>query len=340
MRWLIALLAFPLAAIGQPLNFAWDNAPINPAGTTTELLINGQTFSGYTGTTATIEVPVIPGQNIDAKARAIPPTGWQCVLNPAQDLSLCTNGQTSTPECPLKLCEPSVYSNQVLVTNPADPSNIYATKTWTGLDPVDIAPVFIGEYETAWNSATSPKNTPSIAVQPGDILVAYAAHENATGTRNLNISSGALTWTLQKSLTTNGYAEADLWTATATANQTFTVSFTGANGYFGGNVLLFRNSSGIGSSVSATNSTPAISITTTKAKSAIVFVTADWNAADGTSKIWKNNAIETSYFRDSARYTVYGSYVSNIGAIGAYQIGLNSTSLQKYSNIAIEVKGK
>jgi len=124
-----------MAAIGQPITFSWDNAPSNPPGTTTELLINEQIYSGYSVNTATIDVPILPGQNIDAKARAIPPLGWQCLLNENQNISFCHEPyQVSTPECPLKLCEPSVYSNQVLVTIPKNPENVYAIKTWRGLD--------------------------------------------------------------------------------------------------------------------------------------------------------------------------------------------------------------
>jgi len=113
--WRIVLLLLPMAAIAQPITFAWDNAPSNPQGTTTELVVNGIIYTGYAGNTATIDMPILPGQNIDAKARAIPPTG-----------ALCGD--------PLDLCQPSIYSNQVLITLPENPSNVYATKTWTGLD--------------------------------------------------------------------------------------------------------------------------------------------------------------------------------------------------------------
>ena len=114
MKWLFLLL-LPMAAIGQPINFAWDNAPTNPAGTTTELVVNSISYTGLVGNTTTIDVPISPGQNIDAIARAIPPEGYQC-------------GN------PLVLCPPSIWSNRVLVTIPMNPENVYATKTWTGLD--------------------------------------------------------------------------------------------------------------------------------------------------------------------------------------------------------------
>jgi len=97
--WRIVLLLLPMAAIAQPITFAWDNAPSNPQGTTTELVVNGIIYTGYAGNTATIDMPILPGQNIDAKARAIPPTG-----------ALCGD--------PLDLCQPSIYSNQVLITLP------------------------------------------------------------------------------------------------------------------------------------------------------------------------------------------------------------------------------
>jgi len=114
MRWLFLLL-LPMAAIAQPINFSWDNAPSNPPGTTTELVVNSISYTGLIGNTATIDLPISQGQNIDAIARAIPPYGYQC-------------GD------PLALCPPSIWSNRVLVTIPMNPENVYATKTWTGLD--------------------------------------------------------------------------------------------------------------------------------------------------------------------------------------------------------------
>jgi hypothetical protein len=40
------------------------------------------------------------------------------------------------------------------------------------------SPTFISEYETVWNSSTSPKTTANFSVQSGDTLVAYAVNES------------------------------------------------------------------------------------------------------------------------------------------------------------------
>jgi len=208
-----------------------------------------------------------------------------------------------------------------------------------------LAPQLIQEIETGWNSNTSPKTTTSFNVQAGDVLVAYSANENSNGTAVLGISGGALTWALQQRVLSSNYSEAAVWTATVDADKAMTASFTNnTGGFFGGNVLVFRNSIGVGSSVKANVSSgvPSVGITTTQDNSAVVVFNSDWNAVDGSSRVWRTNAgafTEQTYFRDSARYTVYGGYHANVGSIGTYSVGLSAPSGQKYSIAAVEVRG-
>lgn len=208
------------------------------------------------------------------------------------------------------------------------------------------APTLVTEVETAWNSATSPKTTASISVQVGDVLVAYAAQENTSGTISTPTNSGtALTWTLRQSVDVADFCEVRVWTATATAAESITVSFGSSGGvWFGGAVQVWRDSDGVGASsaANADGAAPSVNITTTQANSAIAVCNGDWNASDGASRTWRANAgslTETTYFRDSAHYSVYAGYHADAGAIGTYAVGLTAPAAQKYSIVAVEIKG-
>ena len=77
----LSVAPLPLAAEvanATPIQFAWDRGPGWPAGTTVELCSNGVCADGITATLHTLDVPVTKGDMLDAKARAIPPTGYQC----------------------------------------------------------------------------------------------------------------------------------------------------------------------------------------------------------------------------------------------------------------------
>lgn len=211
------------------------------------------------------------------------------------------------------------------------------------------APTFISETETAWNSTTSPKTTASISVQTGDVLVAYSVVEDHAS--QISIAGGSLTWTLQQEVNVTNFTRVFVWTTTATSTTSFTVDFTrGASArFYGGNVLVWRGSDGVGAS-NKTNTTgaPSLALTTSFANSAIVTVVGDWDADDGTTRTWRTvNSItpssgagtEPTYFRDAAHYTVYAAYYTNAGAAGSKTVGISSPSAMTYSIAAVEIRG-
>lgn len=214
-------------------------------------------------------------------------------------------------------------------------------------------PTFVSENETAWNSVTSPKTTASIAVNNGDVLVAYSVCEGQGGTDVVAISGGGLTWTLAQSVSVNSYTLVYMWTTTATSTTSFAVTFTHTGNtllWYGGDVLVFRDSNGIGASnkTNIASGGPSLALTTTANNSAIVCVSGDWTASDGAVRTWRTinsitptagNNLEQSYFRDAAHYTIYGGYWSDVGTAGSKTTGISSPSAQKYSIISIEVKG-
>lgn len=210
---------------------------------------------------------------------------------------------------------------------------------------ISLSPTFVQYIETPWNTTAKPKTTASFSVQAGDVLVAYSSKENGWGT--LTVSGGSLVWTLQQGVNINTlWTDAMVWTAVVDTNKSMTVSFTydQTAREFGGGVFTFRNSSGVGASSQnyVDGAAPTLNITTTKANSAIVVLSSDWNAVDGASRTWRTGAgllTETTYNLSSGLYTVYGGYHPNVGVIGTKTVGLSAPSGQKYSIVAVEIKG-
>jgi hypothetical protein len=238
------------------------------------------------------------------------------------------------------------HTFDVRATDPASNTDATpASASWTITGPFTTAPTFVAEHEvSSWTTTGSAtKATGSFSVQAGDVLVAYGLTADAGITES--VSGGSLTWTLRRGDETSGYGANYIWTATAPSNATITVTFTRTAGSneFGGDVLQFRNSSGIGaSSGTHASGAPSLSLTTTEAHSAVVVASVDWNAVSGSSRTWRTTAgalTETSYFFSSGGYTGYGGYHADVGAAGAKTVGLSAPGGQKYATAAIEVKG-
>lgn len=221
------------------------------------------------------------------------------------------------------------------------------------------APTFVQEAEIAWTTgASATRTTGSFTVQSGDVLVLVGVTEDVDSITFGNLPTNtntAFAWTQRQLFATTGdWTGIGIFTATATAGQSMTVSITATggsatNGAWGFNVYTFRGSDGIGAS-SITNAAggPSLGLTTTTDNAAIIVVSGDWNAADGASRTWRTvnsitptsgNGMEQTYFRDAAHYTLYSAYYTDAGAAGSKTVGLSAPTGQNYVIAAIEVKG-
>lgn len=200
-----------------------------------------------------------------------------------------------------------------------------------------------------FQATTTPKETEAeLTVKVGDVLVAYAECEESTGTANLNTPTGlGLTWTLQQRVLVKEYEEIAIWTAKATEEKKGKLSFSrgAAVDKFGGGVLQFRGSAGIGHSAKTNvpSGAPSLGLTPEKAHSAIVMVNGDWEAKNGTTKRTYREPIaftEEFYSRQEGVYTIYAGYYADAVSTEARTVGITEPTAQKYSIVAVEVLGE
>jgi hypothetical protein len=323
----IVLLALSATVAAIPLHFAWDAGANYPAGIKYELQSNGASASGIITTDHVLEVPIQNGEVIDARVRAVPPVGYQC-------------GE------PLADCPPSPWATLVQ-TLPAEQQFPPARAAILfGGNPIMAAPTYVAEYPTAFNSTTSPKTAMSaVSINSGDVLIAVAAHEHEVNTALGVTENGSASMVVAQGLQTANYCETRAWSYTATGNETLTVTFTKSEAYFGGNVVRFSGSNGVGASniAQSASGSPSVSLTTTQANSAIVVIVSDWNAVSGTQTFTNNfsgtPSALTDYPGDGVRYGVAIAYFPDAGAAGSKTVGMSAPTGQKWTIIAVEVKG-
>lgn len=201
-------------------------------------------------------------------------------------------------------------------------------------------PLFTQSLTTAWNLSLDSKTTPSFSVETGDVLVAYTLDAD-NGSSLVVSSSPSLTWTREELVQAVDYLAVSVWSATATSDTSITVT---SNPTYGMQVLVFRNSDGLGASAKTNvlSGAPTLNLTTTDDNSAVVVVPMDWSAVDGSSHTWRTNAgplNEQLYMYNPGLSTLYGGFHTDAGTAGTYAIGLSAPSGQKYSIIGLEVFG-
>lgn len=205
--------------------------------------------------------------------------------------------------------------------------------------------------ETAWSASPASVNSGSITYATGDLIVILGGTGDAASTLSISKSAGTATlstFTQQQVITTASSVYASIWTATVTAGGTATITLTKSAGtnFIGGSFfkVTAASTAGLGASAKATVATgaPTLTFSTLADNSAVIVFNGDWNAADGTTRAWRTGAgalTETTYFRDAANWTVYAGIHADAGLAGSKTVGLSAPTGQKYSLVAIEIKG-
>ena len=184
-------------------------------------------------------------------------------------------------------------------------------------------------------------------------MVVCGAIENNQST--LSTPTGnSISYTLQQfQVADSTQSPVYLWTGTDAAggsNWTLSVTLVGTAVKYGFACLVFRSSNGVGTSnlATVTGGNSTVSFTTTGANSAIVTIVTDWNAVDGSSRVWRTvnsitpttgNGLETTYAFETPNYTIYGAYYNDAGAIGSKTMGVSSPGSGNFTTAAVEILG-
>lgn len=328
----VAGVQFPaFAADLYERTFAWDNRSDWPAGTTVELVVNGVDATGLDGKTMpsaqhALSFPLAPGGRMDAKARAVTPAGYRCGSPPGA----CPYSEWAT----------------LAATLPVDQTGLWATVKSAA---AASAPAFVAHYPTAFDTAATPKTALSaVLLDAGDVVVLLVAGESDGGTLGAT-ENGAGTLVAPPAVDVSNYAEVRAFAYSATAPETLTAAFanSGAALSFGGDAVRFAGSSGIGASAKANGSTgfPAVSLTTTRANSAIVVIAADYRAAGGAQAFSADGGAGTpvplaAVPGDGKTYGAAVAYYPDAGAAGPKTVGMSAPAGQAWGIVAVEVLGQ
>lgn len=214
-------------------------------------------------------------------------------------------------------------------------------------------PTLVAPYSGTWSHTGTTETIAGIdtgASAAGRALVVLAASADSPQTVS-SPTGGSLTYTLQQSNVIGSNSNTYGWTAIPVSQQTFSLGLTGSSN---GNpwsaiVLPWTGSDGIGATAK-NNGTggPTVNITTVADNSAVQVIVADWNATLGTTRTWRTvngytptagNGGEKAYFTDGSNYTVYCAVYPDVGTAGVKAVGLSAPVGQKYTTVAVEVKG-
>lgn len=235
------------------------------------------------------------------------------------------------------------------------PMSYAITSDWWGMIGLNVVaatftpPAFVSSQNTASYTTTGVTKSITVTTQAGDRLVVYGGGESEVAVLS-GLAGNGITFTLQQSDTTLGFATAYLWTGTdSTGGTNWTLSCNAASSkQWGFTCVVFRHSDGFGASSKAqlAGGAPSLDLTTTQANSAVVVFNADWSAVDGASRVWRTvngitptsgNGLETTYGFGATAWTAYGAYYNNVGAVGTQTVGLSAPATQKYNIVAVEV---
>jgi len=267
---IIGLVLVSVALAERLTTFSWAPEPSWPSGTTIEFCGNGPTcLSGLTGLSATMSLPVNPGEVIQGMARAIPPPVVQC-------------GE------PLAECPPSEWAT-IAQTWPAAPVAPWAWKK----EIVAVADPTYQNSGTVYHSGSTSVTSASTTitnVSVGDLLVVQVIRDAQSQITGVASTSPALTFARQvrADSASAGYSQ-DIYTAIATDNassMTITASYSGSDNY--ASIVSHRWSSGVSSAtvthsaadtaLRATSTNRTVPNITTTARTLLLVSGADWDA--------------------------------------------------------------
>ena len=205
------------SAMALPLTFAWDAGQNWPSGTTIELEANGATANAIAATQYTINVPVQPGEVINARVRAIPPTGYEC-------------GD------PLALCPPSDWTT-LAQTLPAVPTGVWGRIEPSGEHVMAVA--YLGSQAIGASSG-SINQTITVPANTDYAIIFFGGWSATVRTVSAASIGGTAATNLYTRAVSNDIQDHYIYgVATSSGSKNFTLTMSGSFNEGGVAMLVF-----------------------------------------------------------------------------------------------------
>jgi chitodextrinase len=184
-------------------------------------------------------------------------------------------------------------------------------------------------------SGTVATLTHTVIAPAGSIIVVSNAAEGSG--RNSTITGNTLTWTKRADAQAASSGDAEIYTAPVSVSGTYTVTAGWGITTFNTSVAyVVTGAEGVGAIVTAnTQAAPLVNITTTKANSLLIGVSSDYNARSGTSRQYRDGAIERLY-QKAAGGTGY-HYSKQATSVKQYTEGITNPSNMSAGTCFIEI---
>jgi hypothetical protein len=183
------------------------------------------------------------------------------------------------------------------------------------------------------------------SVPAGALLVLSTT--SGSNLSNCSVSSSpSLTWTKRADASASSSGDAEIYTAVFSAGGTISVTSNWGNQQQASVCYVIINQEstlGGASNTGVSQQFPSVSITTTRSNSILICVTSDWNAVNGSSRVYRNSPTERLYFTASGIFTGY-HYSQSASIATTYTIGLTAPSMQASSvngggTAVLEIRG-
>jgi glucose/arabinose dehydrogenase len=209
--------------------------------------------------------------------------------------------------------------------------------SFTTLTITSATPVSIQSFTTRTGVAAT---THSLTAVPAGALLVLATTADAVPADCIVSSTPALSWTKRVDAGAVQSDNAEIWTAVYSAGGSITITsnWGGDNSQSSVCYVVLNAEPVLGGAFATAvlQSSPSVTITTTRENSIIFGCTADWKAINGSTRTLRDGATERLYFKDG-NFTTY-HYTKPAASVAAYTLGVSSPTGQQASTSLLEIR--
>jgi hypothetical protein len=208
----------------------------------------------------------------------------------------------------------------------------------------NVTPTLSDVQQSAFNTITTPKSTPTLTWSAGDVILVMATTGDGASTVNTPTATG-LTFTL---LTSGGLSGSQPWaagwvaTAASAGSGAISATRSGSTSWFWGIIAYaWSGSAGVGAYGIVSDTAKTQSLTRSADLSAVVQTLGDYGAGDPTGHVWTpSGVVEDLIGFYTPNISYYIGHWLNQGSAGTTTYGYSGAgSSQVHTKMAVEILG-